>query len=555
MNYRHAIDEDSVTAMSLDGSEFSEEHHGFNLAIDPNPQQIYTSHYRAGAMRLTEENTHLSRDNLHLSLLGCLLDDREFDSTRMQKYLNENWPMAKVWVQLGDPLIPGFYIEKRNGRFAKIQCKYENVHKFCMRCGCLGHHLQHCHIQDNQTLEENLDAFFTEKEIQNGSPLYIDPNRPLFTGSMCAHGHKKRRCTRIMFNKYLQLQDFYEHVPEHYVQDGFQITKLDEAHPAACDVLSNFLQTAIRENAFIDTERRAAPAVELESRQDVEFQRLPDPQELCFSDSGSFYSSPSLFKNSDYCGSSVFAESDSEMPDSFYLVPEVPPPDDLSDRTSYVPSLFIANVPDYRPLMMVDSPNSVLNVVVSNSKSLSTDRDVSIVLLNTSSGPDSNSLADDNHCTVTSAFTAQLYYSSDDSSHGDTSCNRQARSPPTLRGRKKATKVTKRKNHGWLMSIQSLEEEYHSTSSSGVNQCCLKGRKAVSDSKIWRPVIQSHCERKRSSEQALEEAMDLPTKRKNSADRSEETGKGPVTLEMATPFENNLMCFAAVVPERLSLPQ
>ncbi|CAI9116139.1 OLC1v1017215C1 [Oldenlandia corymbosa var. corymbosa] len=265
------------------------------------------------------------------------------------------------------------------------------------------------------------------------------------------------------------------------------------------------------------------------------------------------------------------------MPDSFYLIPEVPPPDDLSDTASYVPSLFIANVPDYPPF----------------------DDGMSTVLLNASSGSDSNSPADDNHCNIPSAFTAQLYYSSDDSVHGDTSCNRQTRSPPPLRGRKKATKVTKRKNHGWSMSIQSLEEEYHSSSISGVNQYCLKVKKAVSNLEIRRSVKQCHGDdtmtteraahskgsavsysrkvkvqsfgtwrmtvesdllytssdsegsRKRRSEKPIKEAMDFPTKKMKSAIGSKETGKGLRIPKMATPFENNLMCFAAVVLERL----
>ncbi|CAI9090034.1 OLC1v1024717C1 [Oldenlandia corymbosa var. corymbosa] len=185
----------------------------------------------------------------------------------------------------------------------------------------------------------------------------------------------------------------------------------------------------------------------MESRQDVGFQCLPDPQELCFSD------------------------SDSEMLDSFYHIPEVPPPKDLSDTASYVISLFIAHVPDYPPFDDVfNSPNSVVDAIISNSEFHGIASDVSDVLMNDSIGLDSDSPSNDNPNSVEKAFTTQMYYSSDDSYSGGSSCNRHSRSPPTLRGRKKVAKV----------------------------------RKAAWDFEIWNNVPQSVCEDENTTERDVQ---------------------------------------------------
>ncbi|CAI9106407.1 OLC1v1005556C1 [Oldenlandia corymbosa var. corymbosa] len=93
MSYRHAMDEDSLNGMSLQGSEFSEEEHDFNPKTEVHPQFVQTSYERSLRLPLNDYNTSLSRKNFKLSLLGYFIDDRSFTDGDMQVYMVENWPM------------------------------------------------------------------------------------------------------------------------------------------------------------------------------------------------------------------------------------------------------------------------------------------------------------------------------------------------------------------------------------------------------------------------------------------------------------------------------
>ncbi|CAI9099009.1 OLC1v1035753C1 [Oldenlandia corymbosa var. corymbosa] len=241
---------------------------------------------------------------------------------------------------------------------------------------------------------------------------------------------------------------------------------------------------AIREKRFLNTDRRAAPATEEDLGRDVGFQQLHTEASLPDSDSGSFYSSSSHLMASDNLSVSAFASSDEEMPESFYHIPEVPSHEDLSDSASYVPSLFIPNVPDF-PSFDDDSVHliSVLDIVLFDSES--SIRESVIASMNAFDDLDS-SVKDESTLLQVSENTAQMYYSSDDPASKHSSCNRQdrqARYFRALKGKRKLSKVTNRKKPGWSMPVFLMEEEPDHSSDSSVSQSHLKDGSRSSENK------------------------------------------------------------------------
>ncbi|CAI9118725.1 OLC1v1020329C1 [Oldenlandia corymbosa var. corymbosa] len=266
---------------------------------------------------------------------------------------------------------------------------------------------------DEAELNQFLDQYFLEKAVKNNSPLLIDATTPMFSESMRAHGHKKKRCSRIRDDKYLHMRDYYSSVPEHFIHDGFQITELDEPEPSAWhpadipeddddnddddandhnkndddhhnngnpdngdgyssggfhpdDYLSDdyttprsyATQNGFRDNSIYAKERFAAPAAM--ATEDVVESDLPSE--------GTFHTLNSQFARNGYQGFFQGESSALEMSDSFYLIPDVPPPEDALDNMDYVPSNFIPNVPDYPPYADVNvSPNFVFDIVLSDS--------------------------------------------------------------------------------------------------------------------------------------------------------------------------------------------
>ncbi|CAI9094931.1 OLC1v1030763C1 [Oldenlandia corymbosa var. corymbosa] len=137
----------------------------------------------------------------------------------------------KVWIKPGDPLVPSFYFTKKNGKMAKIKCKFEHMHKFCQRCGRLGHPLTRCYFMEDDALTTFLNNFFAARAAQFDSPLLVDVNKPLCSGAIRGHAHKQKRSTRLPEYKVAAMLDFYDSVPDTYIQDGFTISETDEETP------------------------------------------------------------------------------------------------------------------------------------------------------------------------------------------------------------------------------------------------------------------------------------------------------------------------------------
>ncbi|CAI9099880.1 OLC1v1036764C1 [Oldenlandia corymbosa var. corymbosa] len=76
-----------------------------------------------------------------------------------------------------------------------------------------------------------LNNFFTTRAAKFDSPLLVDVNKPLYSGSIWAHAHKQKRCTRLPDYKVDAMLDFYDSVSDNYIQDGFTISETEEDAP------------------------------------------------------------------------------------------------------------------------------------------------------------------------------------------------------------------------------------------------------------------------------------------------------------------------------------
>ncbi|CAI9094499.1 OLC1v1030248C1 [Oldenlandia corymbosa var. corymbosa] len=77
---------------------------------------------------------------------------------------------------------------------------------------------------------------------------------------------------------------------------------------------------------------------------------------------GTFYSLPSNFSDTDDL-SPLDSSSQFRMPESFYAIPEDPLGEDMLSDASYIPHVFVPNIPDYPPYPKT-SPNSVFNGII-----------------------------------------------------------------------------------------------------------------------------------------------------------------------------------------------
>ncbi|CAI9108229.1 OLC1v1007790C1 [Oldenlandia corymbosa var. corymbosa] len=133
------------------------------------------------------------------------------------------------------------------------------------------------------------------------------------------------------------------------------------------------------------------------------------------------------FKASEHLDNPSFPYSDKDMPESFYQIPEVPLPEDLSYSVSYVPSMFIPDIHDFSPFDDVtDSPNSVLDVILSDSESSFRDNitvveNENIALSSQVNGSIPTLTVSEN--SGPGLFTAQMYYSSDKSVSRKSHCD------------------------------------------------------------------------------------------------------------------------------------
>ncbi|CAI9089884.1 OLC1v1024533C1 [Oldenlandia corymbosa var. corymbosa] len=552
MTHRHAMDEDSVTDMSLQRSEFSEEEHEFNPATEVHPQFISTTYERSLRVLLNDYNTSLSWDNFKFCLLGYILDDRSFTDADMQAYMAENWPMytrilhydrnffiikfasradllmvldngpyvvdggllilrrmyddedlaldslqidrLSVWVRMHGAAITSYNyrgardLTKNLGDIAIIKEDCVNLKKATYIPA------KRCLMVNDAVLFNYLDNHFMTRAIKNDSPMLIDAQRPLFSSAMRANGHKQKQSSRIMANKYLQIHHFYEHVPEHYIQDGFQIIEVDAPQPDAMypamfpeddDEEDGHNDQDHEDNHTQDTTRRAAPTAQ-----------EPLSDESDSASSGTYHSVPLDSTNSigPYYGLS--SSSDSEMSESFQS-------GDVSAHSNIGAEFVVLSNLNFESVGDVPvSRNPIFDVIVSNSESVTSDSwpanlPTSVTILE----EDVILPASDS----SSFLRSLMYYSASEENNGLQTSESLSETfsyiPTTVTS---ATTLSVKRKGAWMMSAPELEFESDSDSTEEAHSYHIKVRNVVSDSEVAVALVRKN---KRKKQKARRKSM------------------------------------------------
>ncbi|CAI9090294.1 OLC1v1025041C1 [Oldenlandia corymbosa var. corymbosa] len=143
---------------------------------------------------------------------------------------------ARVWVDLREPLLPGFYLQLFNGRMVWIQCRYERIYKICRRCGLVGHPLMRCPHQNEDILERRHELQFQRVARLHNLALYHGEVEDLFPAYMRAYAHQhNRRSTFIPENYVADHLDFLRGAGDDVFAEGFEFELWEErdAFPAS----------------------------------------------------------------------------------------------------------------------------------------------------------------------------------------------------------------------------------------------------------------------------------------------------------------------------------
>ncbi|CAI9096810.1 OLC1v1033031C1 [Oldenlandia corymbosa var. corymbosa] len=417
----------SVTAMSIQGSNFLEERQDLRTHIDPDPRQISRPFLRSSNMQLTDYHTLLSRDNLQLSLLRYLIEDYEVDDRVMQDYMVANWPVT-VRVMHYDR---NFFILKFmnrdemlaildngpyavNGGLLILHRCYDHedlvleslkIEKMSIWVRLHGVPITSMNYRSLEALARRVGDIETIKQdcVSLCKITYVQA-KPLYSGTLRAHAHKKKHSTRLPEYKMAAMLDFYDFVPDNYIQDGFTISETEEQtlvpwypwsphnpddHQSDAESEeeddnqsedsdqddsdshddddsssggSDQFMAAVNAENFVEEDGPPAPVdgrSSLYAGVAVDYSRHAAPAAGEDTDS-SFSAEPgdslhSLSSHSfEFYQGSVhsFPDDASEfyMPHSFYEIPEVPPSNAMLDNPSYVPDFIIPHISDYPPL-------------------------------------------------------------------------------------------------------------------------------------------------------------------------------------------------------------
>ncbi|CAI9094572.1 OLC1v1030332C1 [Oldenlandia corymbosa var. corymbosa] len=308
-------------------------------------------------MQLTDYHIQLSRDNLKLSLLGYLIDDFDVDDKIMRQYIVANWPVTvrvphydrnffvlkfmnryemMAILDNGSYVVNGsLLILRRCNDHEDLALDSIKIEKLSIWVRMHGVPITSMNYRALEDLASRIgevacikqDCVFLRKITYIRAKAWIKPGDPLvpyfhFTkrnGKVAkihckAHAHKKKRWTCLPDYKVEQMLDFYDSVPDEYVQDGFTISARG---------------------------RMAAPAAG------------EDSDSLHSVGQGDIFHSFSSYSSEFYQNSKhSFPDDASEfyMPSSFYEILDVPPFEEMLADQSYVLDLFIPNGPDY-PIM------------------------------------------------------------------------------------------------------------------------------------------------------------------------------------------------------------
>ncbi|CAI9106555.1 OLC1v1005742C1 [Oldenlandia corymbosa var. corymbosa] len=130
------------------------------------------------------------------------------DYTSLQK---ATYIRAKIWIEPANPLTPAFHAVSSRGTSNMIECRYEHLHKFCRKCGRLGHPNHKCMIVSDVALEAFLNDHFIAQEERNNAPIRT----------------QKSKVYQMIAAFLNRTRDYYALIEEERINDGFQIT-MDE---------------------------------------------------------------------------------------------------------------------------------------------------------------------------------------------------------------------------------------------------------------------------------------------------------------------------------------
>ncbi|CAI9098784.1 OLC1v1035491C1 [Oldenlandia corymbosa var. corymbosa] len=193
-----------------------------------------------------------------MSEVEKVMDDAE--SLSMTTYIR-----AKIWIKPHEPLNPSFYVTLDLEQETWLDCRYERMHKFCLRCGQLAYPLTRClHLSDAQ-LESYLDGYFFNESGRNNAPLVKYNMKKLFSESIRAHGHKNHKRTSIITETFVDSQrNYFATVDENTIKNGFEITMrvehgLEQVQPPKPDLNDEMQEEDPNDHIDDDNQGNEAP--------------------------------------------------------------------------------------------------------------------------------------------------------------------------------------------------------------------------------------------------------------------------------------------------------
>ena len=107
---------------------------------------------------------------------------------------NIRFMRARVRIDPWLPVVTGFMMRSDDGVRVWIQCRYERIHKFCIKCGMIGHTRGQCtHSMDDIEMMLVKQRFRIQslQQVQ----FRFDPLEPHFTNNLRAFYNQRRRWT------------------------------------------------------------------------------------------------------------------------------------------------------------------------------------------------------------------------------------------------------------------------------------------------------------------------------------------------------------------------
>ncbi|KAL2900826.1 Gag polyprotein [Bienertia sinuspersici] len=83
----------------------------------------------------------------------------------------KSYMLARVWIQLDKPLVPGCYIEYEPDKLLWVDFKYEGFFNFCKKCSVIGHDTSECRRKRDvakQHLNDRIVAYSPPYEVVFG---------------------------------------------------------------------------------------------------------------------------------------------------------------------------------------------------------------------------------------------------------------------------------------------------------------------------------------------------------------------------------------------------